>query len=188
MASSSSIKELDYPSSLKMVVSKLPDYLQVRWSRTADNLVHQETGTVTLAALVSFLERENRILLNPVFGKEAMTLKSDRSKSTSRTERSKNASRTGKKSTSAAADVQPESGAPKSTSVQNRCIFCSFPHLFRLCRKFRQLLHKDKIAFFMKRKMCFDCLGMGHIRMLSKVYMWGVSGFSSHFSPQVTWK
>ena len=164
MASSSSIKELDYPSSLKMVVSKLPDYLQVRWSRTADNLVHQKTGTVTLGALVSFLERENRILLNPVFGKEAMTLKSDRSKSTSRSERSKNAPWTSKKSTSAAAVVQTESGAPKSTSVQNRCIFCSFPHPFRLCRKFRQLLHKDKIAFLMKRKMCFDCLSMGHMR------------------------
>ena len=163
MASSSSIKEFDYPSSLKMFVSKLPDYLQVRWSQTADNLVHQETGTVTLRALVSFLERENRILLNPVFGKEAMTLKSDLSKSTSLSKRSKNGSRTGKKSTSAAAVVQPESGAPKSTSVQNRCIFCSFPHPFRFCKKLRQLLHKDKIAFLMKRKMCFDCLSMGYM-------------------------
>ena len=92
-----------------------------------------------------------------------MTLKSDCSKSTPRSQHNNNASRTGKKFSSAAAVVQQESGAPKSTSVQNRCIFCSYPHQFRLCRKVRQLLHKDKIAFLMKHNMCFDCLIMGHM-------------------------
>ena len=89
-----------------------------------------------------------------------MTLSSDRRKSTSRSERSKNASQTGKKTTSATAVVQKEPGTLKATSVPNRCIFCSFQHPFRLCRMFRQLVHPDKIAFLIKCKMCFDCLGM----------------------------
>ena len=46
MSTSCSIKELDFPSNLKLVVNKLPGHVQEHWSREADRILHQEGGSV----------------------------------------------------------------------------------------------------------------------------------------------
>ena len=158
MSTSCSIKELDFPSSLKLVVNKLPGHVQERWSREADRILHQEGGSITFSRLVSFLDRENRVKLNPVFGKTAISAgHSDNGKS--------GATQSKKKTTSAATVTKPQSNASgSSSSVQVQCVFCPFRHPFKSCRKFRKLLHKDKIAFLIKHRMCFGCLEVGHMQ------------------------
>ena len=121
-----------------MAVSKLPDYLQVRWSRTADNLLHDETGTLTLGALVFVLERENRVLLNiQCLGRKQWlwTLIA------ARTLLAPSAARM------LLRQVQCPQQLQLSFSLgQNRCSFCSFQHPFIKCN------------------MCFDCLITGYMR------------------------
>ena len=73
MIATESIKELDYPTSLRLIVSKLPGYLQDGWARVADKILYHEGNLVTFNKLVEFLESENRIRLNPVFGKAALS-------------------------------------------------------------------------------------------------------------------
>ena len=53
MTCSNSIKELDYPTSLRLIVSKLPGYLQDRWVRTADSIFHSD-GDILLSHWVSW--------------------------------------------------------------------------------------------------------------------------------------
>ena len=72
--STESIKELDYPTSLRLIVSKLPVFLQDRWARVADKILYQQGQSVTFGKLVEFLEYENRIRLNPWFGKAVVNI------------------------------------------------------------------------------------------------------------------
>ena len=154
MTATESIKELDYPTSLRLIVSKLPGYLQDRWAR-----VYHEGNLVTFNKLVEFLESENRIGLNPVFGKAALSC-TDRDKG--------GASNQNRKVTSAgtvAKMMSDKTPAPHSVSVsESLCMFCELPHSFITCRKFRKILHKDKISFLTKHILCFDCLGRDHMR------------------------
>ena len=69
-----SIKELDYPTSLRLIVSKLPMFLQDRWARVADKILYQQGQSITFGKLVEFLEYENRIRLSPLFGKAVVNI------------------------------------------------------------------------------------------------------------------
>ena len=158
MLSTESIKELDYPTSLRLIVSKLPMLLQDRWARVADKILYQQGQSITFGKLVEFLEYENRIRLNPWFGKSAVNI----------SEHKGSASWGKKKSISAAAVAAPSEkrtpALPVPSTTESPCLFCELSHSFQNCRKFRKILHKDKISFLMKHRLCFDCLGRDHVR------------------------
>ena len=158
MMSTESIKELDYPTSLRLIVSKLPMFLQDRWARVADKILYQQGQSITFGKLVEFLEYENRIRLNPWFGKSAVNI----------SERKGSASWGKKKSISAAAVAAPSEkktpALPVPSTTESPCLFCELSHSFQNCRKFRKILHKDKISFLMKHRLCFNCLGRDHVR------------------------
>ena len=71
MTSTDCIRQLDYPSSLQLVVSKLAIYLQDKWSRVADHILHEEHTSLSLTRVVEFMEQESRIALNSMFGRSA---------------------------------------------------------------------------------------------------------------------
>ena len=158
MMSTESIKELDYPTSLRLIVSKLPVFLQDRWACVADKILYQQGQSITFGKLVKFLEYENRIRLNPWFGKAVVNI----------SEHKGSASSGKKKSISAAAVAAPSEkktpALPVPSTTESPCLFCELSHSFQNCRKFRKILHKDKISFLMKHRLCFDCLGRDHVR------------------------
>ena len=161
MTCSDAIRELDYPSSLRLVVSKLPSYLQERWTRLADKILYLEGDVVTFSRLVSFLEDETRIKLNPVFGKAVL---GSLSHTKGPAKKSTSVSSSGKKSTSVAAVVKQETSVSGPNSGSPPCLFCSLQHPFERCRRFQKILHKAKISFLMQNKLCFDCLGKDHLK------------------------
>ena len=140
MLSTDGVKVLDFPSSLRLIVIKLPIYLQDRWARCVDAIIHQERVAVTFDRLVTFLEREIRIKLNPLFGKAAIA------DHTKKTDKSKGAASQAKKSIMSAATITKPDKVVVSSS-QSLCTFCGFPHSFVDCRRFRKILLKDKLAF-----------------------------------------
>ena len=83
-------------------------------------------------------------------------------------ERKGSASSGKKKSISAAAVAAPSEkktpALPVPSTTESPCLFCELSHSFQNCRKFRKILHKDKISFLMKHRLCFDCLGRDHVR------------------------
>ena len=165
MSVSDGIRELDYPTSLRLIVSKLPGFLQERWARTADSILHDSRGVLTFGKLVTFLERETRIKRNPVFGK---TVVSSDVKSASQKKKSISAATVSKPSTTTNSGVTAAS--QNVTTLKNVCLFCGFSHSFKVCRKLRKVMHKEKIAFLMKHKLCFGCLG-DHTRQLKSTHI-----------------
>ena len=161
MTCSDAIRELDYPSSLRLVVSKLPSYLQERWTWLADKILYLEGDVATFSRLVSFLEDETRIKLNPVFGK---TVLGSLSHTKGPAKKSTSVSSSGKKSTSVAAVVKQETSVSVPNSGFPPCLFCSLQHPFERCQRFQKILHKAKISFLMQNKLCFDCLGKDHLK------------------------
>ena len=159
MSVTDGIRELDYPTSLCLIVSKLPGFLQERWARTADSILHDSRGVLTFGKLVTFLERETRIKRNPVFGK---TVVGSDVKSASQKKKSISAATVSKPSTTTSSGVTAAS--QNVTTLKNVCLFCGFSHSFKVCRKLRKVMHKEKIAFLMKHKLCFGCLGGDHMK------------------------
>ena len=146
MTCSDAIRELDYPSSLRLVVSKLPSYLQERWTPLADKILYLEGDVVTFSRLVTFLEDETRIKLNPVFGKAVL---GSLSHTKGPAKKSTSVSSSGKKSTSVAAVVKQETSVSGPNSGSPPCLFCSLQHPFEHCRRFQKILHKAKISCLM---------------------------------------
>ena len=159
MSVTKSIKELDYPASLRLTVSKLPGYLQDCWARVADKILYHERNLVTFNKLVEFLESENRIRLNTIFGKAVLS-STDRNKGGASNQNQK-----GTLAGTVATTTSVKTPAPHAISVsESPYMFCELPHSFISCRKFRKILHKDKISFLMKHRLCFDCHGRDHMR------------------------
>ena len=155
--STESIKELDYPTSLQLLISKVPVFLQDRWAHVGDKILYQQGESVTCGKLVEFLEYENRIRLNPLFGKPVVNI----------SECKGSASLGKKKSISAAAVAAPlekTPALPVPSTTESPCLFCELSYSFQNCWKFRKILHKDKISFLLKHRLCFDCLGRDHVR------------------------
>ena len=159
MSVTDGIRELCYPTSLGLSVSKLPGFLRERWARTADSILHDSRGILTFGKLVTFLERETRIKRNPVFGK---TVVSSDVKSASQKKKFISAATVSKTSMTTSSGVTAVS--QNVTTLKNVCLFCGFSHSFKVCRKLRKVMHKDKIAFVMKHKLCFGCLGRDHVK------------------------
>ncbi len=64
----SSISELDLPSNLKVIVSKLPYKLRESWRSSAYDIWERTKQRPRFQDLVMFIERHARILQDPVFG------------------------------------------------------------------------------------------------------------------------
>ena len=162
MTSTDCIHQLDYPSSLQLVVSKLPIYLQDKWSRVADRILHEEHTSLSLTRVVEFMEHESRIALNPMFGRSARQSGGSnkfkpKSGSQAKNTSSKNAL------TVSATTVIPASNA-SFKALAPPCLHCEGQHTLQACRKFRKILHEDKVSLLMKNRLCFYCLGTGHRR------------------------
>ena len=157
MTSASCIRELEYPTSLQVIVSKLPVPLQDRWARTADSLIHQQGKHITFSSLVSFVERENRIAMNPLFGKSVRLESENKGKSSSTSVKKK-------ATTVSVTTLKPAQEVKFPGAFLPPCLHCACQHSLQACRKFRKILHKDKVSLLMKHRLCFGCLGSGHMR------------------------
>ena len=140
-------------------MSKLPGFLQEQWARTADSILHDSRGVLTCGKLVTFLERATRIKRNPVFGK---TVVSSDVKNASQRKKSISAATVSKPSLSTSSGVTAVS--QNVTTLKNVCPFCGFSHSFKVCRKFIKVMHKEKIAFLMRHKLCCGCLAGDHMK------------------------
>ena len=136
--------EFDHPSNLRLVVSKLPGYLQDRWLREADRLI-QEGSPVRLSSLVSFLTAEVRVKRNPLFGPRAIG--SDHRGDVLRPS-------PGLK-VSAARVTSPAAGS-------GRCGFCRGAHGTDECRSLSGMPWLERRRMVLRSGLCFGCLREGH--------------------------
>ena len=68
LAGSRYVSKFDQPGNIQKLVFKLPYNLRERWRRTADHIMEVQARPVEFSDLVAFVDREVRIITNPVFG------------------------------------------------------------------------------------------------------------------------
>lgn len=62
------MEELDLPSNLKLIVSKLPYKLRNRWRTEACDILERRNAQARLQDLVAFIETQAKMLQDPLFG------------------------------------------------------------------------------------------------------------------------
>ncbi|XP_043188700.1 uncharacterized protein LOC122363473 [Amphibalanus amphitrite] len=177
--------ELEHPRTLREVVQKLPNFLRDRWLREADMLMGREQGGgfVGFRDLVSFLERELRILKNPVFGVGASgDLGGSASRSSDVRDRRAGNHRVNALNVSGGSPGRggrPSPGGgratPASKAADSRlgvggaelrpeaCMFCGKPHRTDACEQLRWKPLEERKAFLFQKQLCFGCLQPGHL-------------------------
>lgn len=175
------LQELNMPSTMKAMILKLPYKTREKWRATACDILEKQHRRAQFTDMVSFIERQVRIVTDPIFGDINYSQQhsptgtgkpSTGSKDVSRIKSQKPRSyATAVTAVDAPADIgsadthatEKGSTAKCTTGQRNVCICCSQKHTIEQCPKFEKKMHTDKIAFIKETRLCFGCLRTGHL-------------------------
>ena len=163
LASSRYISNFDQPGNIQKLVFKLPYSLRERWRRTADDVMEFQARPVEFSDFVAFVNREVRIITNPVFGKI-----SDSSRPVPGPRASAPGSKTSK-SRNVSFLAQVDDTKPPATERCSRgdptiqCLYCNRNHALEDCHLLRWKPYPERIQFLSSNKLCFGCLSDQHV-------------------------
>ena len=144
------VSELDHPKTIRRILEKLPVYIQHGWRRLADDVSEQRNRMVVFKDLVDFVEKETRILTNPLFGRHLFMAG----------EQSERRQRSGpSKQYTLAAKV----GQSEAASQPMSCMWCEAMHPLNECSKFVRNPMEVKKEFIRNKSLCYGCLSPGHM-------------------------
>ena len=166
------VKVLEYPDNMRKLVGKLPFYLHDRWR----NIVRQTSDkgeTVQFSHLVRFVKMEAKKVMDPMYGKEALS-QNVRGTSTkivtNHTNRSKGSFATEVSSGEPEQTGRYRERDKRSTAVKfgnqetkRECIYCSDTgHLTDKCKQLSSLPLSERTEFVKSKGLCYGCLKRGH--------------------------
>lgn len=176
------MEELETPSHLRTIVSKLPFKLRDRWRTISCDIQERNKRRAKFKDLVEFVERQSRVVLDPYFGDiQDMTDGKGVIKSTKRPTLKppfKPASRGSSFATAVApmsanmeqmeSKIKPKynQGEIKqgySNALEKPCPYCSKDHTLEFCGALKHKPNKEKVDFMKSKGLCFGCLGKGHM-------------------------
>ena len=151
------LSDFEHPSTLRLIVSKVPPYLQDRWLREADRL-GQDRRTARFSDLVEFLAAEVRVKKNPFFGFRSVDANC-------------------RPDTSSASRRHTVNAAHVTASSVQRCLFCGDPHSVADCQVLRLRPWAERHKVLMQHRLCFACVRRGHqARSCRRPQVCGVCG------------
>ena len=148
------LSEMGSPQTMKMIVEKLQPGMQDRWRRLGYKITEDQRRLVKFADLVEFVEREAAIATDPVFGREEMMKDTHRVKMPTE--------KTAKRS-SFATGVRGAGEPGGAQSSERKCYYCQGPHMLHDCPILVQKNMAERTNFIRERRLCFGCLGTGHV-------------------------
>lgn len=161
------MQELDMPTNMKMVVSKLPYKLRERWRAKAHNIMETSKDRAHFMDIVVFIEKHVSILSDPIFGDiEGVSPSTAGVKPFNKFNLQP---RNRMNRSSFATTITPRDSEHKTTTYSSRkqeslyCHCCSRAHLLEKCQQFKAKKHRDKIHLIKEKGICFGCLCIGHI-------------------------
>lgn len=148
--------ELDMPANMLTIVKKLPYRLRGRWRTVACEIQERHQERAIFSDIVDFIERQARILTDPVFGNIQDT---PLSKSLNRTT-SKPTLRPNKRSfatnvNTMESDTETREQTLDSAIPAKVCLFCEAEHTLETCPQLKKKAHREKIAFLKKNGIRF---------------------------------
>lgn len=158
------MKELDMPSNMLIIIKKLPYRLRDKWRTVACDFQVKYNQRATFKDVVDFLERQVRILTDPVFGdiKDTPAVSKE-------IRRFKSQPQPRIKGSIFATTVTLKENNGKGTKEREglcglkSCLFCEGGHGLDMCSKLEKKTQDEKIAFMRENGICFGCLGKGHL-------------------------
>lgn len=171
------LEEMDNPTNLRTVVSKLPYKLKERWRAEAYDIKEQRGRRAKFADLVSYIDRQARIAMDPLFG----NISDSRIISSGKTDqKEKYHGRKEVRGSSFATNVFTESKGPQEMPVkpanssktvsafEKPCLYCQQSHTLASCSKIKHQPHKERVEFLKQKGLCFGCLVPGHLSKFCK--------------------
>lgn len=162
------LHELDMPANMLTIIRKLPYKFRDKWRTVACELQERRNQRATFSNITDFIERQLKILTDPVFGniQDAPPVTINKG-----VNKFKLQPRSGMKGTSFATTVasvenktQPATKGKEQTFTARRmCLCCGGEHTLETCNRLEKRTHKEKIGFLKENGVCFGCLCIGHI-------------------------
>nr|XP_055033829.1 uncharacterized protein LOC129422128 [Misgurnus anguillicaudatus] len=165
--------ELDNPTNMRIIISKLPYKLRERWRAYAYEYEEHNRRRAKFIQLVEFVDRQAKVISNPLFG-DLDALAGDK-KHTNKFLQGTKQKREGKKSSSFVTDIKQVGETQKDTTAiktnstlvisafTKPCAFCEKNHTLEQCYQFGAKAYEDKLDFLRKSGFCFGCLVKGHL-------------------------
>ncbi len=165
--------ELDTPTTIRSVMSKLPFKLRESWRTAAHDVVEKYKRRARFTDLVAFTECEVKILSDSVFGdiQDSSFVKTGLRNTTKPLHR-KDVKGSSFATTIKLAENVDETGAngnaPRKQGMTERrnptvCMCCSHEHSLEECPQLNRKKHREKINFLKEKGVCFACLCIGHM-------------------------
>ena len=158
------ISELDNTQNIKTILLKLPFRLRDRWRIKVDQIM-EGGGIVKFNHLVDFIEKQSRIVSNPVYGDVVSPRDNVHKKHVNKGSKE---SSTGRRNRSLATKVvSPSHDKNKSQhkvqdNKERSCAYCDGKnHDLTACWKLQEKENKYKIEFLKSKGFCFGCLKKG---------------------------
>ena len=158
------ISELDNTQNIKTILLKLPFRLRDRWRIKVDQIM-EGGGVVKFNHLVDFIEKQSRIVSNPVYGDVVSPRDNVHKKHVNKGSKE---SSTGRRNRSLATKVvSPSHDKNKSQhkaqdNKERSCAYCDGKnHDLAACWKLQEKENKYKIEFLKSKGFCFGCLKKG---------------------------
>ncbi len=163
--------EMDNPTNMRVIISKLPYKMRESWRNVAYD-IHERSGRrARFSNLVEYIDRQAKVKNDPLFG-DIQELTGANVGKKSKTPDLKYKKFTPKGSsfvTSVCTEQKKQGEIKKETKPQLdktscvACTFCQKNHALNACFKFKEQAHKDKIEFLKSKGLCFGCLTQGHL-------------------------
>ncbi|VDI74707.1 Hypothetical predicted protein [Mytilus galloprovincialis] len=169
------VKVLEYSENLKLLIQKLPFYMQEKWR----NVVYEtksRKNIVTFSHLVEFVKKEAKKANDPVYGKDVLNTQVGKNvkrlqdnNMKYRSPGSKTAvtvTSEPKASTSSVGQQNETSSTRYRNAFSKPCIYCeNATHSLDKCDKVIKQSLKDRYLFLKSKGLCFSCLKYGHQKM-----------------------
>lgn len=171
------LEEMDNPTNLRTVVSKLPFKMKERWRAEAYDIKERRGRRAKFADLVSYIDRQAKIVMDPLFG----NIPDSRPTTMGKTEqKERHLLKREVRGSSFATNVSAENKRPQGTYVkpatssktgiafEKPCLYCQQSHTLASCSKIKIQPHKERIEFLKLKGLCFGCLTPGHLSKFCK--------------------
>lgn len=152
------LEEANNQTVLVKVLEQLPNYLQQRFKKDAQQIRERERRSPRFSDIVTFVRQAAAESNDPVFG----SLASHPMRETYSMNKTRNA-------TSAAilSNVQPRDSVSSATADRvkrqpAKCLVCDNEHSLFSCRQFKELSVDERIDIAKRHRLCFNCLVPNH--------------------------
>lgn len=168
------MEEMDNPSNMRTVLSKLPYKLRERWRNTAFDFQVRHKRRARFEDLVAFIDLHAQVMNDPLFGdiqdvsSDAKAKPKPAAKSAKKSDMKGANFATGvspvvKESTQPVKKKEQQNTVQSTDAAEKTCLFCEKAHTLSSCDKFKEQEYTERIQFLKSKGLCYGCLNKGHL-------------------------